>query len=503
MVVENGNVKEAKPKKRESKAYPAVFEKHGYEFGGPLGAFGVTFGLPILVYLSTFLCNDVSGCPVPSLLNPSTITFEKLKRETPWPEEGFAGLFDFKVSAWVLAYFGLLLVLQLILPGVEVEGVKLACGGKHKYKFNTFTTSLLVLSSIGIGTAIQGTQFPLWPFIWDNLIQIITACNLISFGLAFWVYVRSFSVPHNGPNPTNRELAPGGQSGNILYDFFIGRELNPRVDIPRSIPVIGGQTIDVKIWCELRPGMLGYIILNLAFCVRQYSTYGHVSDSLILITLFQALYVLDAMFMEPAILTTIDVIMDGFGFMLAFGDLVWLPFIYSLQARYLAVYPVDLGPIGIAGILAVQGLGYFIFRSANNEKNRFRTNPNDPKVAHLKYIETRTGSRLITSGWWGRARHINYLGDWIMSWSYSLPTGIAGYLIHQTINPSTGEVSRVVEQGPARGWGMIATYFYILYFAVLLIHREGRDEEKCKKKYGKDWDRYTSIVRSRIVPGIY
>lgn len=34
-----------------------------------------------------------------------------------------------------------------------------------------------------------------------------------------------------------------------------------------------------------------------------------------------------------------DVTTDGFGFMLAFGDLVWVPFTYSLQARYILVRP--------------------------------------------------------------------------------------------------------------------------------------------------------------------
>ena len=39
----------------------------------------------------------------------------------------------------------------------------------------------------------------------------------------------------------------------------------------------------------------------------------------------------DALFQERAILTTMDITTDGFGFMLAFGDLAWVPFIYSLQ----------------------------------------------------------------------------------------------------------------------------------------------------------------------------
>ncbi|RJE16723.1 reductase [Aspergillus sclerotialis] len=91
-----------------------------------------------------------------------------------------------------------------------------------------------------------------------------------------------------------------------------------------------------------------------------------------------------------------------------------------------------------------------------------------------------------------------------MSWAYCLPTGVAGYAIVEHMDQGTGNVHRQAMQTPeTRGWGIIFTYFFMLYFAILLIHRERRDEEKCKKKYGADWDRYTSLVRSRIVPGVY
>lgn len=219
-----------------------------------------------------------------------------------------------------------------------------------------------------------------------------------------------------------------------------------------------------------------------------------------MIVFAQSIYILDALYMEPAILTTIDLTTDGFGFMLSFGDLVWVPFTYSLSARYLSVHPVQLGPLYIALILAVQASGYYIFRASNSEKNRFRTNPNDPSVQHLSYIQTQQGSKLLTSGWWGQARHINYLGDWLMSWSYSLPTLAAGYKLTPTIlYPGT----RLVSTEGMAGWGMPVTYFFMVYFAVLLIHRERRDEEKCRRKYGKDWEEYCRLVRWRIVPGLY
>jgi len=42
-----------------------------------------------------------------------------------------------------------------------------------------------------------------------------------------------------------------------VYDFFIGRELNPRIG-----------NLDLKEFCELRPGLIGWLIINLGkLCV--------------------------------------------------------------------------------------------------------------------------------------------------------------------------------------------------------------------------------------------
>lgn len=339
----------------------------------------------------------------------------------------------------------------------------------------------------------MGPDFPVWTFINRNYVQLLTANILISYALATYVYVRSFSVRPG--NSDKRELAAGGHTGNIIYDWYIGRELNPRVVLP-----LLDVEVDIKAFMELRPGLLGWVMLDLAFMAKQYASYGYVTDSMLIVTFAQAWYVLDSLWMEPAILTTMDIVTDGFGFMLAFGDLAWVPFVYSLQARYLSVHPVMLGPFYLVLIAAVQLTGYYIFRASNSEKNTFRTNPNDPKVAHLAYIQTHTGSRLLTSGWWGRARHINYLGDWLMSWSFCLPTLAAGYKITPSIvHPGT----RLISTDGMAGAAIPITYFYLLYFAILLIHRESRDDEKCRKKYGADWEEYCKKVPWRIVPYIY
>ena len=393
----------------------------------------------------------------------------------------------------MLGYYFLSLVLYAVLPASTPLGTTLRTGGRLQYRFNGLSSALVTLGGLAAGTFVYGTKhFPVWTYVWDNYVPIITANILVSTAISFFVYANSFSVAPND-TATHRLLAEGGHSGNMVYDWFIGRELNPRVHLP------GFGDIDLKIFCEMRPGLLGWLVLDYTFLAHQYSTYGFVSDSMLLVCAFHTVYVVDALYMEPSILTTMDITTDGFGFMLAFGDLVWVPSIYSLQARYLAVYPVQLGMLGTAGVLGVQALGYYVFRGANNQKNTFRTDPNHEKVKGLKFIQTKQGSKLLIEGWWGLARHVNYLGDWIMAWAWCLPTGISGYLV--TVNGAAA--GEGIVQGDAKGWGMLVTYFYVLYFAVLLAHRERRDDDKCFRKYGESWEEYRRTVRSRILPGIY
>lgn len=57
---------------------------------------------------------------------------------------------------------------------------------------------------------------------------------------------------------------------------------------------------------------------------------------------------------QEAILTTMDLMHDGFGFMLAFGDLVWVPFTYTLQAYYLVDHPNPLGLPALAAIVTLK-----------------------------------------------------------------------------------------------------------------------------------------------------
>ncbi|GAQ09530.1 delta(14)-sterol reductase [Aspergillus lentulus] len=457
-----------------------------YEFGGPLGAGAITFGLPLLLYVFAFACNDVAGCPIPSLLHIRSITWEKVKADTGLVNASIANFFSWEVTLVTIAYYILGLLLWRILPAKQVHGTKLVHHGRPLlYRFNAFSASVVILVICAAGTYLQGADFPVWTYITDNYVQLLTANILIAYVLSAFLYAYSFTADTNYPNRDLRELAAGGATGNPIYDFFIGRELNPRV----TLPFFG--EVDIKT------------------CQAVSHTYGYVSDSIVFTTAVQAYYVLSSQYNESSILTMMDITTDGMGFMLSFGDLVWVPFLYSTQCRYLSAYPVHLGWPRIAAVSAVFALGIYIFKAANNQKHAFRTQPDNPAVANLSYIQTKRGTRLLTAGWWGVSRHINYFGDWLQALPFSLPTGLAGYMIlpEGSVTDTSQAVpmldGRMAVQGPAAGWGMIFTYFYVLYFGILLIHRERRDDAMCAKKYGDDWKEYKKMVRWRILPWVY
>lgn len=103
--------------------------------------------------------------------------------------------------------------------------------------------------------------------------SILTTNILLAAVISIFIYVRSFNVEPG--NSALRELAQGGQIGNIVYDFWIGRELNPRL----TIPLIG--EVGIKGWLKTRPGLTGWVLLNLAFVAHQFRNYGYLSDSIL------------------------------------------------------------------------------------------------------------------------------------------------------------------------------------------------------------------------------
>jgi len=181
---------------------------------------------------------------------------------------------------------------------------------------------------------------------------------------------------------------------------------------------------DFKFFFEVRPGLIGWVMIDFCMAAKEYEKYGALSNAMILVCIFHFVYVADCLFYEPAILSTMDIIEEGFGFMLAFGDICWVPVMYSLQARYLVDYPVALSWLATTSIVILFVIGYVIFRGSNSQKDRFRACPLSEEFKDKETIMTASGKRLLVSGWWGLVRHPNYLGDIIMAFAWTFPCGM-------------------------------------------------------------------------------
>jgi delta14-sterol reductase/lamin-B receptor len=452
-----------------------------YEFGGPLGTLAVTLALPVVVLVLLHWSHEGSldlsvFSSIPALLrgSSSSNSFQSLWQEWKASPVFCPGCDDpasliFRCGGAAVGWFAFQVALERWLPaeivlGAPVQGQK---NLRLPYRINGHLAFWVTLLVAQVGwpyykdVPYHGGAWQLGPaplsLLHDNAPQLALCTIVLCFALSLYLYLDSFR------GQGRRVLAAGGNSGNPVYDFFMGRELNPRI-----------CTFDWKEFCELRPGLILWVLLNAGACQKQKEVLGYASGSMILLNVFQGLYVWDALYQERAILTTMDITTDGFGFMLVFGDLAWVPFTYSLQSRYLVHHDPNLGPLALLSIVALYGLGYCVFRGANGQKDAFRRNPDDPTLSYLTYLQTRRGTKLLTSGWWGMARKINYTGDWIMGLTWCLVCG----------------------------FDSIVPYFYAVYFGVLLVHRSVRDDHQCQQKYGDDWIAYKKLVPCRFVPGV-
>ncbi|KAM4692972.1 delta(14)-sterol reductase LBR [Discoglossus pictus] len=423
--------------KKEVVKEPPVENKE-LEFGGNFGAAISIFFLPVFLFCLLFACSKTN-----------------------------ANFFDFYqnltvgdfLSYEVLGFFLLWIFLQVLfymLPiGKIADGVPLVTDKQLKYRINGFYALLLTATVVGGALYYRINLL----YVYDHYIQFVASATLFSIILSIYYFNVFSKVP-------NEKLSIAGSSGNFIYKFYMGRELNPRF----------GQ-FDIKYFSTIHAGLVGWVFINFIMLLTEMKRQNHdvPSISMILVNSFQLLYVIHALWNEERALASLDIVHDGFGFMTSFGNLVWVPFIYSLQAFYLVNHAVALSvPIAVA-IVLLNIFGYVIFSGANNQKCAFRINPDDPKLAHLETITTSAGKKLLVSGWWGFVRHPNYLGDIIMAWAWCLPCGFTH----------------------------IVPYFYGVFLTLLLVHRAARDERLCRRKYGLDWEKYCQRVPYRIFPYIY
>ena len=358
----------------------------------------------------------------------------------------------------LLTYGGFIVFLFLLtrlLPGKKVVGQPLPGSGERlTYTINGM--ALFVATHMAIFSAAWFFDVSLTPLL-DNFWSLLVAANLITFAWLALMYRagRKRLAKRAKPSAEDEQAKRGA-----LARFWYGIELNPQF--------LG---VDLKVFAY-QPSLIGLGVLNVAFGWAQYEQLGHLTPQMLAYQVFWWGYLFTHYWLEDNVLSMWDVIAEKFGFMLLWGDLVLVPFFYCIAGWWVLADPEPMPLWRVLAIAALHGLGLWIFRQSNAQKNRFKKDRN--ATIWGKPAQT-LGGRLLISGWWGIGRKINYTGEIMVYSSFALCTGFGSWI----------------------------PYILPLWLCVLLPHRAWRDEQRCAAKYGELWEQYTKIAKFRMIPFLY
>ena len=347
--------------------------------------------------------------------------------------------------------YALVTCLHLIVPAQTVDGYVIDPATQKPYRYRLNGLAVYALT-IAIWALICWQGWLAWDFFWTTRWEgLVGACT---FGLIFTLAI-VLSAPSTGKS--------------LAADLFLGRLPNPQW--------LGGR-IDAKMWLYLIGAtMLGLNIYS--FAMHHYLTFPEdPSPGIALYVALFSFFLSEYLFFERVHLYTYDFFAERVGFKLGWGCLLFYPYFYGVGLWATASQSNPHTPTAMLIAAAVLFfLGWSLARGANMQKYFFKR---DPSAKFLGLITpqalTNGDHKLLVNGFWGAARHVNYLGEILMAIGLTLALGFPTHL---------------------------TPWLYPLYYVALLVPRQIDDDQRCAQKYGALWNEYTKRVPSRIVPGIY
>jgi delta14-sterol reductase len=436
----------------------------------------------------------------------------------------------------VTYFYWAVLLLHVLLPAYECTGYVCDWSGEPlTYRLNG---PLVLAVAVGLPVYLCSTgTLPLSVLTYaaENLWSCVAYANVLGLAGALtlvkaWPLEPSFrcltvdqaelrSRAAKGEE-VSKSIAPAPRR-NAAAHFFFGTAFNPRV---------AGIDIKMALYALGAAGLVWNLVAALAL---RLSTHGELTTALSVYAAMLLWFTCEYMCLEVIHLYTYDLMCEKLGFKLCWGCLVFYPFFYCVGVWSLVVAPkgADISNEAAAAIGAVFLCGWVLTRGANVQKFLYKTRGARPvSVLGLFEVpmEVVPRTRLLCTGFWGLARHVNYLGEIIQAFALALP----GYLVsldgplYYRLLPWLYPLYCAPHSlsGPLNLWGthppppsplprarLVSPYPNTssprpshLADVALFIPRQMDDDKQMEAKYGSAAFReYARRVPYRIVPGVW
>lgn len=419
-------------------------KKHQYEFGGPFGVLFQYLILPVWPVLVLTCCSS-SKC-------------ELQKFDISEIPQKLSAYYD-QTGSLIVVGFLLFHAFCYALPfGSIVDGPDTITGRRIEYRVSALYT--LFFTGVAYGALVY-FGYPV-VMVLDKIFPIMITCIVLSYIFNILLHLKSYGADED-------ELNPRANTGCTIYDVFMGRELHPKF----------GKYFQLKLYIY-RVSMTAFMLIPLLYLQQEYTTTKTVRPNIGFLVATQIVYSFLVFFSdEEQTFYTFDIKHEGLSLQNVYGNLVTVPFMYTINTRYLFEHPdTPDTPTPILAtfvLLAVSGLVLIVGSGA--QKRKFRQNPYDPSLSALESIppSKRNGQRLLVSSYWGIVRHPNYLGEILIGIAYGLICG----------------------------FNDILPWIYVIFVTGLLVHRSFRDDQRCQEKHGYAWAEYCKRVRYHVIPFIF
>lgn len=366
--------------------------------------------------------------------------------------------------AWLMiaVFAGFEVILMKILPGKIAFGPVTPKGNVPLYKANGPLAYSVTLITFILCTFV----WHLFPatLLYDHMGELLGALNILSLVFCLFLALKGRYFPSSSDS---------GPTGNVIFDYYWGTELYPRV-----------FTVDVKMLTNCRFGMMSWSLLLLSYAAKQHQLYG-LSNAMVLSVFLQLFYVAKFFYWETGYLRSIDIMHDRAGFYICWGCLVWVPCVYTSVGMYLVHHPYHFA-WWLFTVLLVAGIACILINFlADRQRQMVRHTHGKctiwgkkPALLSARYTSTSGEERenlLLVSGWWGIARHFHYVPEILGAFFWTVPALFTNVL----------------------------PFFYVVFLTFLLLDRALRDEKRCAKKYGEDWNTYCEKVPYKMIPKIF